>query len=121
MEEKLQHKNIDSPDEERAFDKGRIVTVTLGDLTVSQSTFDPGWRWSECVKPIAGTDSCQFHHKVFVLSGRLGIRMDHGFEAELGAGDVGHIPAGHDGWVIGDEPCIVIDFDESSKDYAKPA
>ena len=113
-------KNIDSPDEERRFDKGRVQLVTVGDVTVGRATFEPGWRWSECVKPIAQTDSCQFGHKTYIISGRLGVRLDDGTEAEFGPGDVAVIPPGHDGWVVGDDPCVSIDFDDAARDYAKP-
>jgi len=118
---KIQSKNIDKPDESRTFDKGKIDVVTLGDVTFGRATFEPGWKWSECVKPIVQTDSCAVHHKTFVLSGRLHVRMDDGTEAEAGPGDVVVIEAGHDAWVVGDEPCVAFDFDEASKDYAKPS
>ena len=116
---KIQRKNIDTPDEKRTFDKGRLDVVTLGDVTFGRATFEPGWRWSECVKPIAQTESCQFHHRTFVVSGRLHIRLDDGTEEEAGAGDVLVIPPGHDAWVVGNEPFVGVDFDESAKDYAK--
>jgi mannose-6-phosphate isomerase-like protein (cupin superfamily) len=116
---KLDHKNIDSADEVRTFDKGRVEVVSLADVSFSRATFEPGWRWSECVKPIAGTDSCEFNHRTFIQSGRLHIRLDDGTEQELGAGDVAVIPPGHDAWVVGDEPVVSIDFD--ADDYAKPS
>jgi uncharacterized cupin superfamily protein len=115
-----QRKNIDTPDESRSFDKGRVDIVTVGDVTFGRAVFEPGWRWSECVKPIAGTDSCEFEHRTFVLSGRLRVRMDDGTELEGGPGDVLLIPPGHDGWVVGDELCISFDFDDNARDYAKP-
>ena len=83
-------------------------------------TFQPGWVWSEHVKPIAGTDSCQAAHFGYVVSGRQKVRLDDGRELEFGAGDVVSIPAGHEGWTIGDEPCVVIDF-AGMADYARPS
>ena len=77
-------------------------------------------RWSESVKPIAGTDSCEFHHKGYLLAGRMHVRMDDGAEAELAAGDAVDLPPGHDAWVIGDETCVLIDFGDQDADYAKP-
>jgi uncharacterized cupin superfamily protein len=117
----IESKNIDTPDEARTFDKGKVEIVTLGDVTFARATFQPGWRWSECVKPIVKTESCEVHHKTFVLSGHLAVRMDDGTEVQAAPGDVVVIAAGHDAWVVGDEPCVAIDFDEASKDYAKPA
>ena len=103
-------KRFDSPDETRPFEKGRIDLVHFGDITVGRGTFEPGWRWSEHVKPIAGTDSCQVQHVGYVLSGGMGVRMDDGTEAEAGPGDVVVIAPGHDAWIVGDEPCVLLDF-----------
>ena len=91
-------------------DKGQIELVKLGDAVVGRATFAPGWRWSEHVKPIAGTESCQAAHLGYVLSGRQMVVMDDGTELELGPGDVIAIPPGHDAWVLGDEPCVTLDF-----------
>jgi ethanolamine utilization protein EutQ (cupin superfamily) len=113
-------KNIDKPDDSRTVDKGRVDIVTVGEVVFSRAVFQPGWRWSECVKPIAQTDSCQFHHRTYVQSGRLHVVLDDGTEADAGPGDVIVIPPGHDAWVVGDEPCVGFDFDDASKDYAKP-
>ena len=90
--------------------KGQVEILNIGDGVVGKATFEPGWRWSEHVKPLAGTDSCQAAHLGYVLSGRQKIVMDDGTELEFGPGDVIAIPPGHDGEVIGDEPCIVLDF-----------
>ena len=107
----LEKKSFSSPDEVRPFaDKGQVEIVKLSDGVVGKATFEPGWRWSEHVKPIAGTDSCQAAHLGFVVSGRQAIQMDDGTELEFGPGDVVTIPPGHDGWVVGDEPCVVVDF-----------
>ena len=98
----LHKKSFGSPDEVRLMaDKGRVELVKVGDGVVGKATFEPGWRWSDHVKPIAGTDSCQAAHFGYVVSGRQMVRMDDGTELEFGAGDVVAIPPGHDGWVVG--------------------
>jgi Cupin domain len=102
-------KSLDQPDETRAVDKGKVEVVELGGKKVLRSTFEPGWRWSECVRPIVGGDSCQVDHFGYCVSGRLKVRMDDGEELEFRAGDAVHIPPGHDGWVVGDEPYVGID------------
>src|SRR5947209_3478751 len=117
----LERKSFDNPDETRPFQgKGRVEIVKLGDGVVGLATFEPGWKWSDHVKPLAGTGSCQAAHLGYVVSGRQMIRMDDGTEVEIGAGDVVSIPAGHDGWTIGDEPCVVVDF-AGMATYAKPS
>src|SRR5262245_24764155 len=113
-----QKKNLAKPDESRPFPKGKIDVVKVGDLTFGKATFQPGWKWSECVKPIAGTKSCMVNHNGYILSGKMHIRMDDGSEVELGAGDVFVCPPGHDAWVPGNEPCVAYDFAGASI-YAK--
>jgi quercetin dioxygenase-like cupin family protein len=116
----LEQKSFDSPDETRPFvDKGKAEIVTVGGVDIGRGTFEPGWRWSEHVKPLAGTDSCQAPHTGYVLSGRMVIRMDNGEEREFGPGDVFYMPPGHDAWIVGDEACTLIDF-TGMKRYAKP-
>jgi hypothetical protein len=114
----VQSRNFDSPDETRSPDKTKVDVVRMGDTTAGRFAFEPGWRWSECVKPVAGTDSCQLRHIGVVASGRLGIRHDDGTELEIGPGDVFAIPPGHDAEVTGNEPCVSLDFGEFG-DYAK--
>jgi uncharacterized cupin superfamily protein len=107
----LERKSFSAPEEVREMGgKGRVEILKVGDGVVGKATFEPGWRWSEHVKPLAGTDSCQAAHVGYVLSGRQKVIMDDGTELEFSAGDVVAIPPGHDGEVIGDEPCVVIDF-----------
>jgi quercetin dioxygenase-like cupin family protein len=108
----LAGKRFESPDEVREFadDKGRVELVDLNGHAVGRGTFEPGWRWSEHVKPIAGTDSCQVEHIGYVLEGRMALRMDDGTEREFGPGDAFHMPPGHDAWIVGDEPCVLLDF-----------
>jgi uncharacterized cupin superfamily protein len=107
----LEKKSFSSPDEVRPMaDRGQVEILKIGDGIVGRATFEPGWRWSEHVKPVAGTDSCQAAHVGYVLSGRQKVIMDDGSELEFGPGDVVAIPPGHDGEVVGDEPCVVLDF-----------
>jgi len=107
----LESKSLDSPDETRQFvDKGKADIVKIAGVTVGRTVFEPGWRWSEHVKPIAGTNSCQSHHTGYVLSGRMGVKMEDGSELEIGPGEAFVIPPGHDAWTVGDESCISLDF-----------
>jgi len=117
---KLLKKNFNLPDEKRPIAKGKVEVVKLDDLQVIRNTFEPGWRWSESIKPIAKTESCQVPHLLSLVSGRLAVRLDDGSMTEFGPGDVGVIPAGHDAWVVGDVPCVNLDFG-GSKGYAKSA
>lgn len=115
----LEAKSLDSPDETRPFvDKGRVDIVTIGGVTVGRGVFEPGWRWSEHVGPLAGTESCQAAHAGYVLSGRMKVVMDDGREAEAGPGDAFVIAPGHDAWTVGDEACVALDF-SGMEQYAK--
>jgi len=117
----LEVKNFGSPDETRPFEgKGHADVVHIAGRVVGKGTFEPGWRWSVNVKPIAGTDSCQVSHLGYVLSGRMKVVMDDGTEGEAGPGDVFALAPGHDAEVVGDEPCVMLDFGEFGE-YAKRA
>jgi class 3 adenylate cyclase len=107
---RLQSRPLGTPDEVRTFPHGRLEIFQLDDVVIGRTLFEPGWHWAEHVKPIAGTSSCQYHHLGVCVSGRLGIRMDDGTTLEVGPGQVFDIPAGHDGWVIGDETWETYDF-----------
>jgi mannose-6-phosphate isomerase-like protein (cupin superfamily) len=111
-------KRFDVPDEIRPIPNGKVDVVKLGEMQALRNTFQPGWRWSESVKPIAKTDSCQVHHVLYILSGRIAVRMDDGTTTEFGPGDVGEISPGHDAWVVGDAPCVNLDFAGAAM-YAK--
>ncbi|GER22115.1 cupin [Zafaria cholistanensis] len=113
-------KSLDEPEETRPFEdgKGRVDLVNLEAGVVGRAVFEPGWQWSKHVKPIVQTDSCQAPHVGYVLSGRIKVVMDDGEENEFTAGDYLSIPAGHDAWVIGNEPCVVLDW-QGYADYAK--
>jgi quercetin dioxygenase-like cupin family protein len=117
----LEIKSLDSPDEVRPFadDQGAASIVNLTTGSALRGVYEPGWRWSQHVKPIAGTDSCQTNHIGYVISGRMHIEMEDGTSGECGPGDAVHIPPGHDAWVVGDEPCVFVDFGQIG-DYAKP-
>jgi hypothetical protein len=112
-------KSLDSPEEVRPIDKGRVEVVNLGDVTAMRATLEPGWKWSESVKPIAGTNSCEVAHMGYMVSGRMMIRMDDGSQQEFRPGDVGVISPGHDAWVVGNERVVFIDFQGGST-FAKP-
>ena len=112
-------KQFASPDETRTISKGKVEVVNLGNVQAMRAIFEPGWKWSECVKPVAGTDSCQVAHMGYQIAGRMRIRMDDGSEEEFGPGDAGIIPPGHDAWVVGDETVVFIDF-QGAASYAKP-
>jgi quercetin dioxygenase-like cupin family protein len=114
----IQRKALDQPDETRPVDKGVVEVVEIGGTTMMRTTFEPGWRWSECVKPIVGGDSCQVNHVGYCVSGRLHVQMDDGDVLEIGAGDASHIPPGHDAWVVSDEPYVALDF-VGAAGYAK--
>ena len=120
MEDKLVRKAAGSPDETRQFKdgKGKVQVFALGDSTVGRGEFEPGWRWSQHVKPIAGTSSCQATHTGCILEGRMVVKMDDGSEAEFGPGDFFCMPAGHDAWIVGDKRCVLLDFTGVAK-YAK--
>ena len=118
----IEVKNFDSPDEARPFEaNGEVRLVTWRGKEIGKGVFEPGWSWSEHVKPIAGTESCEFPHFMYVVSGRMRVLMDDGNEVELRPGDVASIPPGHDAEVLGDEPCITVDLGEDDADYAKRA
>ena len=115
----MQSKSFAQPDETRKFDKGLLELLKLGGVTFGRGTFQPGWRWSTSVKPLVKTKSCQAPHLQYHISGRLGVIMDDGSEAVFGPGEVSLLPPGHDAWVVGDEPVVVIDI-TGMGDYAKP-
>jgi mannose-6-phosphate isomerase-like protein (cupin superfamily) len=116
----IQSRNFDSPDETRTPDKTRVDVVRMGDTTVGRFAFEPGWKWSECVKPVAGTDSCQARHVGVVGTGRLVVRHDDGTEVEVGPGEAYVIEPGHDAWVVGDERFVGYEFEtRSAEEYAR--
>jgi quercetin dioxygenase-like cupin family protein len=113
----LKIKRFDAPDDTRAFEKGTFEVVSIGGMTIGRAHYEPGWKWSEHVGPSAGTPTCQIEHLGLVLSGRAAVAMDDGNEIVMEPGDLFAIPAGHDSWVVGDEPYVSIHFLGAS-DYA---
>jgi hypothetical protein len=114
----LASKSFTEPEEVREFPHGHIDLVNVGATTVGRAEFEPGWRWSQDVKPIAGTDSCQAAHTGYVLSGRIHVVMDDGREAEAGPGEAVCVEPGHDAWTVGNETCVMLDF-TGLTEYAK--
>ncbi len=116
----LVRKSFDSPEESRPFEqgKGKLDLVNLDNGPVGRAVFEPGWKWSDHVKPIAGTDSCQSAHMGYCVSGRMVVVMDDGEQQEFGPGDFMIAPPGHDAWVVGDEACVMVDW-QGVADYAK--
>ena len=105
-----EQKTFATPDETREFTHGRLDLLRIGDSDIGRLTLEPGWRWSDHVKPLAGTDWCEAPHFQYHVAGRLRIRMADGHELEAGPGDVTALPSGHDAWVVGDEPVVIVDW-----------
>ncbi|MFD4371969.1 cupin domain-containing protein [Streptomyces sp. NPDC058486] len=117
----ITRRSFDAADETRPFegDKGRLDLLTMeSGAAVGRAVFEPGWQWSKHVKPIAGTDSCMASHVGYVVSGRIHVVMDDGEEDDFGPGDFMQVTPGHDAWVVGDEPCVALDW-VGFTDYAK--
>lgn len=110
-----------NPDESRTFEKGKVDIVTLGDVTIARTIAEPGWRWSEHIRPVAGTISCQLHHLGFVVRGRIRVQMDDGTAQEMGPEDIYDIPPGHDAWVVSDDDAEIFDWAGGMGTFAKPA
>jgi hypothetical protein len=115
-------RSFDSPDEVRTPDKTKLDVVDLGGVKAARLTAEPGWRWSECIKPIVGGDSCQAHHVGVLVSGAMHIVHDDGTEIDIGTGDAYVIEPGHDAWVVGDQPAVGYEFDSSTaQSFAQPS
>lgn len=115
-----EHKKFSSPDEIRNFPKGKAEIIKIGGAEVGRLVFQPGWRWSTDVKPLAKTESCEAPHFQYHVAGKLAIKMDDGTEIIAGPGDITSLPSGHDAWVVGNEPVVVVDWFGASN-YAKKA
>ena len=104
-------KRFDNPDETLLFEKGKFEIIRIGRMTIGRASYEPGWKWSEHIRPTAGTEFCEVEHIGMVIKGRAMAAMSDGNNIELSAGDIFHIPAvPHDSWVIGDEPYISLHF-----------
>jgi hypothetical protein len=114
----VENRDFSTPDETRTPAKTKVEIVNLARGQIGRYTFQPGWRWSQCIKPVAGTDSCQVDHIGHVVSGRIHVVHQDGSEADVRAGEVYRIAPGHDAWVVGDEPFVTIEF-QGAAAYAK--
>ncbi|WP_043497553.1 cupin domain-containing protein [Georgenia sp. SUBG003] len=115
MEQPLEQASFEKPDEVRKGDNWRMELVRLaGGAEVGRITLQPGWRWSENVRPVAGTDLCMAPHQQYQISGRIRVRMQDGSEFESGPGEITSIPPGHDAWVVGDEEVVAVDWQGAS-------
>jgi hypothetical protein len=116
--EKAELKSFGKPAEVREFPKGKLELINVGGVTIGRAVFQPGWRWSTSVQPLAKTKSCEAAHFQYHVAGVLRVRMDDGTEFDCRPGDVSLLPSGHDAWVVGNEPAVVVDF-QGMLDYAK--
>ena len=117
---RLTSRNFSSPDQTRHLGQGSGSYVVVAGLAIGRATLEPGWRWSVDVKPMVRTPSCEIHHFQMILEGRLGIRMDEGDEYEFGPGEVIDLPPGHDVWVVGDRPVVIVDMSGNSAEFSLP-
>ena len=114
----LDLKRFSEPDETVTFELGHTDLVTIGPLTVGREVEEPGWRWSTHVRPIAGTERCEFHHVGMQVSGRLMVETRDGEIGEIRPGDLYNTAPGHDSWVVGDEPAVFVEF-QGAANFAK--
>jgi len=114
-----QHRRLESPAETREFPFGRVEIYEIGDAIVGKQVFEPGWRWSQSVGPIAGTSTCEYHHMGYSMQGRAPIALDDGSSYEIGPNEAYEIPPGHDAWVVGDDAWIAIDW-AGMRSFARP-
>jgi hypothetical protein len=118
LSQRTEHQSFSQPTEVREFPHGRAEIVKIGDAEIGRLVLEPGWRWSADVKPIAGTELCEAPHMQYHVSGRIHVQMADGTEFEAGPGDVTSLPQGHDAWVVGEEPVVVVDWYGASN-YAR--
>ena len=111
--------SFDAPDEKRTPDKTELSLVNLGGVSAGRLIAQPGWTWSDCIKPVVGTESCEAHHIGYAQSGHMHVVHNDGTEADIEAGNAYVIEPGHNAWVVGDEPFVALEFDsKTAKDYA---
>lgn len=111
-------KGFGKAEEVRTFPNGKVELLTIGGATIGRATLEPGWRWSTSIKPIAKTKSCEAPHFQYHVAGTMKVAMDDGTELTCKPGDISLLPSGHDAWVVGDEPVVVVDF-QGMKEFAK--
>lgn len=107
---KIDIKSLNDPDDTKYLEKSKVQLVNFNGTTIGRTTLHPGWRWSEHLKPIVHTESCEKQHVLYNVSGTLKFKMDDGTEQECKAGDVCYVSPGHDAWVVGREPAVIVDF-----------
>lgn len=110
QQQAYERKDLGTPDEVRTFEKGRLELVNIGGGVVGRLVLEPGWRWSDHVKPLAGTEWCEAPHFQYHATGTLRVIMSSGEEFDIGPGEVSSLPSGHDAYVVGNEPVVVVDF-----------
>jgi len=118
VKKKAEMKSFNKPDEVRTFPKGKLELIKIGGAVIGRATFEPGWKWSTSVQPLVNTKSCEAPHFQYHISGTIKILMGDGKQFECKAGDVSLLPEGHDAWVVGNEPVVIVDF-QGMIDYAK--
>jgi len=116
----FEHRDFRTPDETRTPDKTTVELVNVAGGQIGRYTFQPGWRWSECIKPVVGTDTCQVEHVGYCISGSIHVSYRDGTDGDIVAGEVYRIGPGHDAWVVGDDPMVSVEF-QGAANYAKPA
>jgi len=116
----VESRDFTTPDETRTPDKTTVELVNLAGGQIGRYTFQPGWKWSECIKPVVGTDSCQVEYIGYCVSGSIHVTHDDGSEVDVAGGEVYRIGPGHDAWVVGNEPMVSIEF-QGAANYAKPS
>ncbi len=115
---KAERSDLNNPNEVRTFNNGKLELVNMEGGTIGRLTLNPGWKWSNDVKPIAKTEWCEAPHFQYQISGRMHVKMQDGSEFDIGPGEVAHLPSGHDAWVVGNEAVVVVDWFGASN-YAK--
>ena len=114
----IEVRRFEESDDRRSFEKGSFELVSIGGMMVGRASYEPGWRWSQHVGPIAGTPSCEVEHVGLVISGQAAVLMDDGTELTMKPGDLFHVPPGHDSWVVGDEAYVSLHL-LGAEDYAR--
>ena len=116
----IEHRDMSAPDEVRTPDKTTLEVVSLAGASVARLTLQPGWRWSECVRPVVGGQSCQAAHLGYLVSGRMHVVADDGTEADLAGGESYRLEPRHDAWVVGDDPVVGLEFEtKTAETYAR--